>query len=170
MRTATGEFRGSLPEPSYFNPRGPCGPRHKGLERLYGPSDFNPRGPCGPRQRWPLLSGRREYISILAVLADRDRIVVCRHNHALYISILAVLADRDGMISNSDFIMMLFQSSRSLRTATGSFLKPKTSEENFNPRGPCGPRLCGGAAGAGHHAISILAVLADRDGRGFLCF
>ena len=57
------------------------------------------------------------------------------------ISILAVLADRDGFREATKMVCTLFQSSRSLRTATG-----------------------GGASREQARDISILAVLADRDG------
>ena len=81
----------------------------------------------------------------------------------LNISILAVLADRDNDGYFRDAVGYLFQSSRSLRTATKS-PKAINSQQNisilavladrdswpcwatsgaghFNPRGPCGPRL-----------------------------
>ena len=78
-------------------------------------------------------------ISILAVLADRD------HSHgaagiALSISILAVLADRDALTPER-YAPPAFQSSRSLRTATADANGPWDYNQNFNPRGPCGPRL-----------------------------
>ena len=88
---------------------------------------FNPRGPCGPR-----LHRRRNP-------PGRD------------ISILAVLADRDDNPALRRTINQLFQSSRSLRTAT---LPLYAIDNNGN--------------------ISILAVLADRDilflGVVILCF
>ena len=106
----------------------------------------------------------------------------------LRISILAVLADRDTPAHTGHCLAEEFQSSRSWRTATLLTKKLETVQKNFNPRGPCGPRrgmnvkntfeavqfqssrslrtatpvqlqaqlLVGG--------ISILAVLADRDG------
>ena len=56
------------------------------------------------------------------------------------ISILAVLADRDEEERNAH---------------------PRNNY--FNPRGPCGPRLAALADRPTITAISILAVLADRD-------
>ena len=56
------------------------------------------------------------------------------------ISILAVLADRDAVTANFPYVDVLFQSLRSLRTATTSFTV-------YFPI----------------FGISILAVLADRD-------
>ena len=151
-----------------FNPRGPCGPRRfrpKGLLRLtYAfqssrslrtatfpacgraqcKSYFNPRGPCGPRPCCPYGP-------------DTAR---------------------------------TFQSSRSLRTATRPPLSQNKQQKHFNPRGPCGPRhfgyllywlmsvfqssrslrtsTQGAVQSGGRPAISILAVLADRDSNDFL--
>ena len=86
----------AMPTAAHFNPRGPCGPRPtlfpSGLMRL---SYFNPRGPCGPRHGQCKEKQKPFDISILAVLADRD----------------SKEQDRGGVYG--------FQSSRSLRTATG---------------------------------------------------
>ena len=52
LRTATRKVFVALMPDKYFNPRGPCGPRHAGLVHHPGLlRDFNPRGPCGPRQQ-----------------------------------------------------------------------------------------------------------------------
>ena len=83
-------------------------------------------------------------ISILAVLADRDVIVYSFKPTSFVISILAVLADRDLIDGSGLSITRLFQSSRSLRTAT--------FQTTFQS-------ILGD--------ISILAVLADRDERAF---
>ena len=82
----------------------------------------------------------RPYISILAVLADRDGLSSFLLQRYQEISILAVLADRDKAPPTSFQTPLIFQSSRSLRTATDNR--------------PSGRTSCG---------ISILAVLADRD-------
>ena len=100
-------------------------------------------------------------ISILAVLADRDKFLSAqiRLNG---ISILAVLADRDLPLCSMGCGTPVFQSSRSLRTATvykgvrqpqvtisilavladrdGQSRRHPRQARNFNPRGPCGPR------------------------------
>ena len=105
---------------------------------------FNPCGPCGP-QRLPVLHHRgprrisilavladcdkdwqgvfldTDSISILAVLADRDGIAYLAAADHGEISILAVLADRDAMRSMRSSLVVIFQSSRSLRTATPIF-------------------------------------------------
>ena len=59
--------------------------------------------------------------------------------------------------------MSTFQSSRSLRTATIFFILLDLLLSDFNPRGPCGPRLPVLPIQFWSYAISILAVLADRD-------
>ena len=101
-------------------------------------------------------------ISILAVLADRDDIVRDIISHT-WISILAVLADRDGVPSPFLLEVSIFQSSRSLRTATAPAQGHTATLKYFNPRGPCGPRLSNCAGSNYEYTISILAVLADRD-------
>ena len=110
------------PGTTIFNPRGPCGPR-----RLCGQCSvprqrfFNPRGPCGPRHRTnksrklrrnfqssrslrtatkPMRRpGEVSRFSILAVLADRDTLVLGDEFSVQMFSILAVLADRDTLRS-----------------------------------------------------------------------
>ena len=94
LRTATPWSWGTSSPSRYFNPRGPCGPRRgdvrSGLPHVY----FNPRGPCGPRHAAGDKALKLLGISILAVLADRD-------------------VEKRGKIR-----YIVFQSSRSLRTAT----------------------------------------------------
>ena len=95
LRTATFTCRNMASVRSHFNPRGPCGPRHRHPGPRRESRHFNPRGPCGPR---PAKEGGKESsreISILAVLADRDTIIICQPP-----------------------VFSIFQSSRSLRTAT----------------------------------------------------
>ena len=80
------------------------------------------------------------WISILAVLADRDEPLQAIDGFSPAISILAVLADRDFLALPMVTPRLVFQSSRSLRTATG------IARQYYDD-----------------HPISILAVLADRD-------
>ena len=123
-------------------------------------------------------------ISILAVLADRDQ-RLRRSIRKVCISILAILADRDAVTANFPYVDVLFQSSRSLRTATRPEISLRPSALHFNPRGPCGPRRTAdqlaawcfefqssrslrtatwvGTVITSITGISILAVLADRD-------
>ena len=102
---------------------------------------FNPCGPCGP-QRLPGLHHRGpRRISILAVLADRDHSQTTFQSILGDISILAVLADCDTRWRDNGGGTSVFQSSRSLRTATRKSPERTCRGKYFNPRGPCGPRL-----------------------------
>ena len=103
--------------------------------------NFNPRGPCGPRLLLPATNGSMAFISILAVLADRDQNATAPDAIIALISILAVLADRDHCVMYGIRVSVTFQSSRSLRTATRPRSAAGQRPGNFNPRGPCGPRL-----------------------------
>ena len=129
----------------YFNPRGPCGPRPHKVGWQPGRGYFNPRGPCGPRHKcvspkvWAdVFQSSRSLrtattlsampigswnISILAVLADRDALQAPSGWWMKTISILAVLADRDYSRYFLSRLTSIFQSSRSLRTATKILLQ-----------------------------------------------
>ena len=125
-----------------FNRRGPCGPRPDSFTALsLHQSYFNPCGPCGPRpaiqaDTAAVLTGFQSSRSLRTATN-----LVRKLGHILGISILAVLADRDAVgspqsLSLSDFNPRgpcgprpsvrelaneqghVFQSSRSLRTAT----------------------------------------------------
>ena len=79
-----------------------------------------------------------EGISILAVLADRDFDGRKRKNHFVVFQSSRSLRTATSP-SPSGSSAKLFQSSRSLRTATR---RPDATPPSghFNPRGPCGPR------------------------------
>ena len=100
---------------------------------------FNPRGPCGPRPGDIGICPCCPYISILAVLADRDETGSNFNDTVMYFNPRGPCGPRrkagSWMLSN-----IIFQSSRSLRTATEL---PSHSLLIID--------------------ISILAVLADRD-------
>ena len=145
-----------------FNPRGPCGPRHLVYRVFSHFWNFNPRGPCGPRRPWHSSSPGGSDISILAVLADRDRRRSAPASERSRFQSSRSLRTASGLLDNlidinrfqssrslrtATFIHCAFasfnstfQSSRSLRTATMSAMTSKTRSPYFNPRGPCGPR------------------------------
>ena len=126
-------------------------------------------------------------ISILAVLADRDVLGASVRHGGDVISILAVLADRDGSAARSPVAASAFQSSRSLRTATihdavrdhffifqssrslrtatmyrvSTASCPSLFQSSRSLRTATPP--AGGVSDGSK--ISILAVLADRDGQ-----
>ena len=81
-----------------------------------------------------------EEISILAVLADRDRKLLCSHQQSLHFNPRGPCGPR--RFNQWQYVRELL---------------------NFNPRGPCGPRRRPKRTGSEAAEISILAVLADRD-------
>ena len=128
-------------EQAHFNPRGPCGPRpgtNGGTVTIH--RNFNPRGPCGPRPAAPLTAPTEgSYFNPRGPCGPRL------------------------IITGPCLPTSVFQSSRSLRTATGKLClyrplcdisilavladrdypaKPRNHHiyGDFNPRGPCGPR------------------------------
>ena len=119
LRTATFFALSGLIWAAYFNPRGPCGPRHPSHNRGLQSSYFNPRGPCGPRRLSLLFCA-----TMLLFQSSRSLRTATEKLH--------VLASPAAT----------FQSSRSLRTATSSACVIKPTHRHFNPRGPCGPRRC----------------------------
>ena len=154
-----------MPGKNWYNfyPRSPCGERRQRPSRCRsGGSYFYPRSPCGERRNH-------------------------HHRHAGHgrISIHALLAESDAILLLLYFMTSLFLSTLSLRRATQSRGPPAGIGPNFYPRSPCGerPRLfydltfkinfyprspcgerhqwwCCGNAGGG---ISIHALLAESD-------
>ena len=151
-----------------FNPRSPCGERrvhHVGVHRRE--PNFNPRSPCGERR-----AGRMGYwgsgtISIHALLAESDwaeggrprglpnfnprspcgerRCEAAALAELRGISIHALLAESDGTPLLTLRWPARFQSTLSLRRATGTI----------------------GASLGGHRPISIHALLAESDENGW---
>ncbi len=118
MRGATSIFIGPFFSTQYFNPRTPCGVRPPRASRSYNFwSYFNPRTPCGVRPHDVDDAGNRVIISIHAPHAGCDLSPRRRKRRPLR-----------------------FQSTHPMRGATPVFLVSKPSQENFNPRTPCGVR------------------------------
>ena len=88
-------------------------------------------------------------ISILAVLADRDFPFPHSVSRMFHFNPRGPCGPRLLAVVSS-VLTSLFQSSRSLRTATVSKLPLMESAFYFNPRGPCGPRQVQGH----HHGAS----------------
>ena len=101
----------------YFNPRGPCGPRPQVCCDFPFSLDFNPRGPCGPRLAKLPEQKKTEKISILAVLADRDKTDAQTHLQIFDFNPRGPCGPRRVQAA-WHLLPVLFQSSRSLRTAT----------------------------------------------------
>ena len=103
---------------SNFNPRTPCGVRraryHKALRLPY----FNPRTPCGVRP------GRRRKWSTITEFQSTHPM-----RGATSIAIVPACCS-------------IFQSTHPMRGATPNEQRQKLRKRDFNPRTPCGVRLC----------------------------
>ncbi len=150
----------------YFNPRSPCGERQVviaddwdltmiSIHALLAESDihdiktantklcnFNPRSPCGERRHAERGNAPTILIiSIHALLAESDVCTPAALIHSWPISIHALLAESDQASSPRTYRTQPFQSTLSLRRATGDVIKYyKQLANDFNPRSPCGER------------------------------
>ena len=174
----------SNPNPN-FNPRSPCGERpspdggsvptrefqstlslrratfrqQKGeLTRM----NFNPRSPCGERPVEDAARPGYQPISIHALLAESDDFAQV-NGYKLSISIHALLAESDEDGHNLVALHVAFQSTLSLRRATMKVWGTADAAEDFNPRSPCGERLCCLCPAGSRQPISIHALLAESD-------
>ena len=82
------------------------------------------------------------HISILAVLADRDCTPERYERSEQIFQSSRSLRTATGRKDPTATSKVAFQSSRSLRTETAGAYHLGTPDDNFNPRGPCGPRRC----------------------------
>ena len=125
---------------------------------------FNPRGPCGPQlPSVPSSFLRGEFQSLRSLrTATPSRLAEARA--AAGISILAVLADRNHCVRPSATLTANFNRCGPCGPRPDSFTALSLHQSYFNPRGPCGPRLGLWVPLILILGISILAVLADRDG------
>ena len=126
---------------------------------------FYPRSPCGERPVTRVARTPTTVISIHALLAESDRQgrngqnIERRHN----ISIHALLAESD--VNSVGLIIHIggFLSTLSLRRATPTASRRKTTDMNFYPRSPCGERPPRGDSCYLDNIISIHALLAESD-------
>ena len=123
-----------------FNPRAPCGARHRDLARAAGVDEFQStrpvRGatPGGPRRR----RGRRGFNPRAPCGARRTRkqeTTIC-----CTVSIPAPRAGRDAALVGWEPAMCVFQSTRPVRGATSREKEPSWDSKSFNPRAPGGAR------------------------------
>ena len=127
-------------ETTNFYPRSPCGERLILSASSARAEDFYPRSPCGERHSFALFFRFRRGISIHALLAESDGLVLALHRQQEVISIHALLAESDfclrvyaavedisihALLAESDFrrldpahIVTIFLSTLSLRRAT----------------------------------------------------
>ena len=124
-----------------FNPRAPCGARPVRRGRTPPRQYFNPRAPCGARPVGVVGVHRSVSISTHAPLAGRDQLrELC--GDLLLISTHAPLAGRDILRVVAWMYLFKFQPTRPLRGATRMHASSPCSRSYFNPRAPCGARLC----------------------------
>ena len=126
---------------SDFYPRSPCGERRlEAAHDLLVKGNFYPRSPCGERHVSYSVSERSCAISIHALLAESDLLLIVRER-ARVISIHALLAESDRDIMRLCCALAPFLSTLSLRRATTKSEYFDTAMTNFYPRSPCGERL-----------------------------
>ena len=101
-----------------FNPRSPCGERPviNFFQQL--PGNFNPRSPCGERRRKYIGVVLGEEISIHALLAESDKIQVDITVQLIQFQSTLSLRRATGFAQPSNPINHEFQSTLSLRRAT----------------------------------------------------
>ena len=127
-------------EQAYFNPRPPCGGRHR-VACLYSSIvDFNPRPPCGGR---PVSIKRSSSIS-------------------RFQSTSSVWRTTAGFTDKARF-HRLFQSTSSVWRTTTDGCTCYFPLPDFNPRPPCGGRLTRGTHYNVHLIISIHVLRVEDD-------
>ena len=147
-------------------------------------SSFNPRTPCGVRQRNKTMSNQINLFQSTHSLRSATSMIVSI-SPAAVVSIHALLAECDrlptfprmpsfrfnprtpcgvrlsyGQVNNW---MSKFQSTHSLRSATGPLSQGQLATERFNPRTPCGVRPHIRLMEALSCTVSIHALLAECD-------
>ena len=104
-------------------------------------SNFYPRSPCGERLSRIFINNSRTLISIHALLAESDHLVIDKDFETIHISIHALLAESDIRQAFLSLTPKTFLSTLSLRRATEKEHTQEQSLSNFYPRSPCGERL-----------------------------
>ena len=130
-----------IPYHLHFNPRSPCGERLQKMRAIQYIKNFNPRSPCGERRR--LLRDQRDSfrISIHAPRVGSDpQVGVMQSTDRIFQSTLPVWGATYKL--RLPWAPQQFQSTLPVWGATvGDALKAKI-DRHFNPRSPCGERLC----------------------------
>ena len=110
-------LQGFVKQISHFYPRSPCGERPMVLSTAWKRSDFYPRSPCGERRTMTTTICTVLMISIHALLAESDIVILRKRDTPFTISIHALLAESDTRCQ-----------------------LPTPEPPNFYPRSPCGER------------------------------
>ena len=141
LRRATHQSWSGSQTPADFYPRSPCGERlHYDNYNLHCIEDFYPRSPCGER-----------------------RCLRCCAISCITISIHALLAESDVIVMLYDPSALIFLSTLSLRRATYLGARKPCDVCHFYPRSPCGERRWLRCWQLAAQDISIHALLAESD-------
>ena len=100
---------------------------------------FNPRSPCGERRRSGSVGIPHPNFNPRSPCGERRPLLTAEHG------------------------IVLFQSTLSLRRATGGRCPSGVRRRNFNPRSPCGERRFWAVCTLFNRGISIHALLAESD-------
>ena len=103
--------------------------------------NFNPRTPCGVRRIYGLFVDFVTIISIHAPLAGCDELTE-QIRHVEIISIHAPLAGCDSFVEADGGMWKLISIHAPLAGCDRAFLELQPALVYFNPRTPCGVRLC----------------------------
>ena len=146
----------------HFYPRSPCGERLVAIHYTDGALNFYPRSPCGERQLLYIISTPKSNFYPRSPCGERllQHSADCNYHN---ISIHALLAESDLIIMLYDPSSLIFLSTLSLRRATCLYRPICVQQHYFYPRSPCGERHQYGADLATIDIISIHALLAESD-------
>ena len=147
----------------YFNPRSPCGERHRSCFPLCRLGHFNPRSPCGERPGGGhQCRDRAVYFNPRSPCGERLRSRL-RGARPGYFNPRSPCGERRQEIGVVE-ADAAFQSTLSLRRATAILRHGHQQEPDFNPRSPCGERPIHNVGNNIPDDISIHALLAESDG------
>ena len=148
-----------------FNPRAPCGARHRPSTFRTCRLHFNPRAPCGARPYVTTLSPTGTYNFNPRAPCGARQTLMNDHYKRVVISIHAPRVGRDRLFHRARLLGLAFQSTRPVWGATILFALGCFSHSDFNPRAPCGARPAPGALRRRSRTISIHAPRVGRDPR-----
>ena len=172
----------------YFNPRAPCGARQLIVFPYAIIISFQSTRPLRGATQARFRQDIQYSISIHAPLAGRDCIKPLYLAGFTYFNPRAPCGARlcfDGIRIGTDAFQStrplrgatprsvcnsggkLFQSTRPLRGATGAGFNTRANRQNFNPRAPCGARLCSPSRSMQRRAFQSTRPLRGATSAGF---
>ena len=138
LRGTTAAASPTLPPPSYFNPRAPCGARLVVQLANRRQMHFNPRAPCGARPYTPAIPPETNNFNPRAPCGAR-RDMRARTFANEEISIHVPLAGHDVAICSQPSQLLHFNPRAPCGARRVSVGAPPP-DRHFNPRAPCGAR------------------------------